>query len=356
MKKIICILLTLLTVFLFFVSCSDEQPPQVIVIKPEERAPELISGSEKLKTAVDYSNKENWLAFSETTEKKVDVIYFYPEIYFAGENENEICSIDDREMREKAPAYLETQAAVFTDECNLFAPFYRQADRAFLLSLSREDRDLIYEYQAQQDAAAALDYYFAHVNNARPFILAGHDQGSEIVRYVLADYMKDHPDVYKRMVAAYAIGCAVTKPFLNNNSHLRFAKGEADVGVIISYNTEGQGNYGYNDGILIRNLQTLAINPLSWKTDKSYSKPSENLGMLDENGEIVPGVADARINVDRASVMCDNDAALKKYAITGSETELYGPQSYHYHDYDFFFMNLKKNVKTRIDAYFASKA
>ena len=50
--------------------------------------------------------------------------------------------------------------------------------------------------------------------------------------------MKDHPEVYSRMIAAYVIGNPVTQASLDNNPHLKFATGPDDTGVIISYNTE----------------------------------------------------------------------------------------------------------------------
>ena len=60
-----------------------------------------------------------------------------------------------------------------------------------------------------------------------------------MVKYVLKNYFKEHPDYYKRMVAAYAIGFAITKDDLEAYPHLKFATGESDTGVIVSWNTEG---------------------------------------------------------------------------------------------------------------------
>jgi len=36
----------------------------------------------------------------------------------------------------------------------------------------------------------------------RPFILAGHSPGPDMLLYLLSEYMEEHPDVYARMVAA----------------------------------------------------------------------------------------------------------------------------------------------------------
>lgn len=355
MKKAVACLLISLSALFALVACAGNADPPVVVKDKNEKVLEQIRGSEKLETAVDYGDRSNWFAYDDAPQKDVDVIYFCPRLYTAPEGGNELSSAGDKTVRAEAPKYLDAQAAVFTDRCNLFAPFYRMYDLSFLASLDRADRELAYGYAASKDAIPAIDYYFKNVNGGRPFILAGHGQGSDMVRMILAVYMKEHPDVYRRMVAAYAIGCAVTRPYLNEHKHLKFAKGESDVGVIVSYNTEGQGNYGYKDDFIVERLQTLVINPLNWKTDKTYAFPRENLGMMDERGEIVKGLADARVNPERGTVVCDNDSALKSFAYDGRYDLLFGPQSYHYYDYAFFFENLRQNVSRRIDAYLSAQ-
>jgi hypothetical protein len=48
------------------------------------------------------------------------------------------------------------------------------------------------------------------------------------------------------MIAAYVIGFPVTKEYLANNPHLKFAKDSVDTGEIISYNTESSVMTGIN--------------------------------------------------------------------------------------------------------------
>jgi hypothetical protein len=88
------------------------------------------------------------------------------------------------------------------------------------------------------DGVAAFDYYIRHFNNSRPFFLVGHSQGATILSNLLAGYMKEHPDVYSRMIAAYVIGQPITDEYLARNHHLKFAEGPDDTGVIVSWNTE----------------------------------------------------------------------------------------------------------------------
>jgi len=55
------------------------------------------------------------------------------------------------------------------------------------------------------DGIAAFKYFIKHYDHGRAFILAGHSQGSAVLKYLLSDYMKAHPAVYRRMIAAYVV-------------------------------------------------------------------------------------------------------------------------------------------------------
>jgi len=121
---------------------------------------------------------------------------------------------------------------------NIYAPYYRQADAVYTLNLPLEEQDSIIGGIPKTDVFTAFDYYIKNHNNGRSFILAGHSQGSNVLVYLLSEYMKENPKVYARMIAAYVIGYSITEDYLTKNPHLKFAEGPDDTGVIISYNTE----------------------------------------------------------------------------------------------------------------------
>ena len=146
------------------------------------------------------------------------------------------------------------------------------------------------------------------------------------------------------MVAAYVIGYSITKDYLKRNTHLKFATGATDTGVIISYNTEGVGNKNaYN---MVVEKGAVSINPINWKTDGTKASKSQNLGSLDHTtGKInTPGIADAQVDTTRGVVIC---TTVPKSMATPN----FGPESYHTGDYSFYFANLMKNVADRIAAY-----
>jgi hypothetical protein len=298
-----------------------------------------LKGVEKFKNQpVDYSLTSSWIS-KPTATKDVDVFFLYPTGYNA--SDASVSDLSNSAMVQMATVSLIGQASVFSKSCNIYMPKYRQLSINALLTYGNEENMI---YMASFDLYNALDYYFENINNGRPFIIAGHSQGSVWASVILQDYMKKHPEYLKRMVAAYVIGYSITKDYLKRNTHLKFATGATDTGVIISYNTEGVGNKNaYN---MVVEKGAVSINPINWKTDGTKASKSQNLGSLDHTtGKInTPGIADAQVDTTRGVVICTT--VPKSMATPG-----FGPESYHTGDYSFYFANLMKNVADRIAAY-----
>jgi hypothetical protein len=235
----------------------------------------------------------------------------------------------------------------------LFIPLYRQSSLKHAFEIFEKDGNIDAALTGipYTDITAALDYYFEHYNNGRPFVIAGHSQGAAILRLVLKGYFKEHPDYYKRMVAAYAIGYSITKEDLETNPHFKFATGETDTGVIISWHAEGPKNVEANLPLpnLIIGKNGVAINPLNWKRDETYAAVSMNLGsiVMDETGAttIRDIDADAQLCLARGTVITNAKATPNEMA------DIAGPQCYHQDDYSIFYNNIKDNVAKRIAAY-----
>ncbi|MPM06696.1 hypothetical protein SDC9_52999 [bioreactor metagenome] len=307
--------------------------------------------------ATDYASADNWLTVPSSADLPVDVFYLYPTTYMKqAENDPTICGIDNEMMRSNAALSFNRQATAFEPVGNIYAPYYRQADPISALTMTEADRDALLSGEPKADVIAAFDYFINNYNEGRPFILAGHSQGSNMLLYLLSDYMKEHPDVYKRMVAAYVIGYSVTEDFLAKNPHLKFAKGPADTGVIISYNTEAPVTGGKNPVIM---EGALVINPITWTRDGTQADAAENLGsimlnpdgsvMLDENGEFmqVKNFADAAVDSEKGALICSSvDAA--KWA---PGNPLMPSGIFHSFDYPFYFFDIRENAKTRVQSY-----
>ena len=159
---------------------------------------------------IDYSKKESWYQIPEIT-KEVDTFYVYATEYIMGslaEGAPDYATIDNAEMLEGAAGEYLLHATAYADSTNVFVPYYRQAGLRYAGVVWKRDGifDAAIADMPYGDIVAALDYYFEHYNNGRPFIIASHSQGSAIVKMVLKYYFAEHPDYYKRMVAGRVQG------------------------------------------------------------------------------------------------------------------------------------------------------
>ena len=312
-------------------------------------------------TPIDYSNKNNWAHLPEKNDKKVDTVFIYPTVYInPAPDAPTIVPVEDKMYRGAVQTYFNEAPQAFVDLTNLYEPYYRQSN---LLALRGFNQQEFMEFQMQEqrtDVYAALDYYFEHYNDGRPFILAGHSQGSMMLKIALRDYFKEHDDYLKRMVAAYVIGYAFTTDDLEFNPALKFAEGADDTGVIVSWNTEGPENKYENNITVMKN--SISINPINWKRDETYAPASENKGdrlpVVKENeflpSEFVahsPGHADAKLDVERGVVVCTKLPDRYAKPVIARDDNLFGPASLHLVDYTAYWDNLRENVQTRIKAY-----
>ena len=315
-----------------------------------------VSGIEKYQQSqADYANPDNWLIAESDGQQDADVIYFYPSNYTPAAGEPSIGDIDNAGMRQGAQDIYQRQATAFKTSCNIFAPYYRQVDATFCLNLTTEQEWSLIRYQASQDLSRALDYYFKHWNNGKPFILAGHSQGSENLLALLQDYFHQdeaHKALLKGMVAAYAIGFSVTDEYLAANPDIPFAEWHNDTGCIVSWNTEGPANKGKHNAVVKPHAHS--INPIYWVLDDTYVPASENLGSLTsvEEGIVEPGIADAQLDLERGVVVVSTEAA-KPFAIPAAMQDLFGPESYHGQDCGFFYGALRRNAEMRIASWFS---
>ena len=354
MKKRIIALVMIAVLVFALAACSNQSSSD------DSKATETAETTSETTTASageapDYSDKACWYQIPEI-KKDVDTFFVYPTEYMASnEGDPDYAPLDNAEMLEGVKTNYPILASVYEDSTNVFMPYYRQAGMMFAAEEAKKSGDprTAFATVPYSDITAALDYYFENYNNGRPFIIAGHSQGSGIVSLVLKDYFKEHPDYYKRMIAAYVIGFSITKEYLEENTHLKFATGESDTGVIISWNTEGPKNIEQNASNVVLLPNAISINPLNWKLDETYAPASENLGsrVLNEKTgeyEIKDIGADAKVVTKRGSVLTNADTEP-----VGGDT--FGPQSYHNGDYALFYNNIKDNVAKRIAAYQANQ-
>ena len=315
-------------------------------------------------TAPDYSDSHYWLSLPENPHLPVDVIYLYPSACMTP-TAPLVCDIDDPGLRDQGKKCLEQVRPIFEESANVFAPWWRQVSASSVMTLPFDKTDEAQWAEPRTDVFAAMDYYFENLNGGRPWIIAGHSQGSRMLGMVLGEYMSEHPDYYARMIAAYRVGDGMTRPYLAKYPHVKPAQSADDLGVCISYNTEGPQNIGHAS--LVVPPDCVAINPLNWRTDETPAGEELCLGCLHPDYltsilHPVPEKVSTVLNLERGTVIVTNPE-MQKYAISEGNPEfrdftaqLFGPSSFHNCDYSFFFYNLKENVALRVKTWFEAHA
>jgi pimeloyl-ACP methyl ester carboxylesterase len=254
-------------------------------------------------------------------------------------------------MLTQAPEAFARQATAFETVGNIYAPYYRQDNGSSI------DRLNVIAGIPTLDAVAAFDYYIQHFNNNRPFILVGHSQGATVLSNLLSEYMKDHPDIYSRMIAAYVIGNPITDAYLTANPHLKFAEGPDDTGVIISYNTQADYFFTQDPPVqpnpVLYGMVGRVINPINWKTDETYADKSESLGSFMPDHSLVlqtmPHYADARIDIAHGVLVC---STAEEPFISDLETLAGFPKGvYHSFDIPLYYYDLRANAQNRVNKY-----
>jgi len=297
---------------------------------------------------LDYSQIENWvsLSYGESIDKPVDVFYVYPTVSSWETGSMDITMDSEREL---AQGIFKAQASLFQGHANVFAPYYRQMTTNVSLpdDPNAQATDTPEFKAGALDVQAAFDYYINHLNNSRPFIIAGHSQGSMALIELLKNRFGSDESLREKLVAAYIIGYTVTDEDLKQ-SGLTCAKGESDTGVVITFNTTSPTSVG--GPMLMPGAH--CINPLNWRTDDTYASESENMGARfynDQTGAFLREVnhySDAQINLDTGALMTNIPA--------DEELEIgpYPEGVYHRFDYAMWYRSLEENVGVRIEAYF----
>lgn len=310
-----------------------------------------LAGCGKKEPASVYAQAESWAYLETEKQAPADVFFICPTVYGGGTDSFNM-SLDDEATKGNFLGATNMEKGIYDEDCRFFAPYYRQAALK-VYELPTEDWET-YLALAYADVKEAFTYYLAHYNQGRPIILAGFSQGADMSIRLLKDCFAEER-VNDLLVACYAIGWSITEEELAAYPHLRFATGAEDSGVIISFNSEAEA---VTDSLIIpAGTRTLAINPLSWKTDGTPAGKEENLGacFTDYGGNIVaeiPQLTGAYIDPARGALKVP-DVSPQEYPPVLS---IFSDGVYHLYDYQFFYRNLQENVGVRLDAYLANRA
>ena len=147
---------------------------------------------------------------------------------------------------------------LLSGELNYYSPYYRQCSMQTFIADSLVAKRLPL---ALEDVSKAFKHYLKHMNQGRPFVLAGFSQGAMAVLQLLQDM---DSTTYERMIAAYVIGANIPQSMLDSCPRIVPASDATDTGVTICYNSVRDPSCVVH---LIGDDNVVAINPVNWYTD-----------------------------------------------------------------------------------------
>jgi hypothetical protein len=287
----------------------------------------------------------------------VDVFYLHPTTFRGNYNWNQ--ELNDAETNQWTDdSVIARQAAIFNGCCRIYAPRYRQATSAAVGTT--DDSGDKARAVAYEDIKAAFQYYLDHFNDGRPFILAGHSQGTFLIQRLLEEVVDASP-IRPQLVAVYGIGIgfptgtfgrqyktitACTKPDQTGCvvSWLTFGRGGDGIGTTTRYADRYEARFKTREG-----SDTLCINPLTFDIDQPDAPASANLGALP--GKAGPGPL-PRLQRGALGATC-KDGALYVDIPTSKDFQLVllPGQNLHFHDMDLFFKNIRDNAILRAETF-----
>jgi hypothetical protein len=298
--------------------------------------------------APDYTQKNCWsalpfrqdaaddtpkgIAAVADEQKTVDVFYIYPTMYRKGDKWNaDIYDADLNKRIDSKPVHF--QASVFNGVGRIYAPRYRQAHINAYFTEDRNSADKAFDI-AYDDVLTAFKYYLEHYNQGRPFILAGHSQGTTHARRLAKDMIDGKP-LAKQLVAAYLVGMPI-KPDLYE--HLKPCETPEQVGCFVSWMSYKEGYEPKATAILQGGV---IINPVTWQLGNNEPSPKS-----EHEGSVLANLNKKSPNSLTAKV---HDGILwvksKKFL-----TKLFN--DYHIVDYNLFWYDIRKHVAEQATQYF----
>ena len=297
-----------------------------------------------LASGIPVSNPARWMYYeADVKGKDADVFFVCPTAVVTGVN----ADIEDEKTREAILNATNMEIGIYNKNARVFAPYYEMATlEDYSVGGEQCKRALDSAYR---DLRETFRYYLSHENNGRPIILAGFSQGADMIYRLLQDEFSC-PWTARKLVAAYAIGWPFTKEMADKYPYMKVAKGEKDIGVVVSFECESPE---LTESLIVpRDVKMLSINPLNWKTDGTHADKRLNKGYVQADGKAdivkeLPRLCGAYIDTERGTLKV-TDVTPKEYpALLGFLPD----GSYHIYDYMFFYRNLQENVLKRIDAW-----
>ena len=320
----------------------------------------------------DYADSANWIAkpglpndpsaWQPTAEarplvpKPAHAFYIHPTTYLRRDRWNG--PLDDRESRDRAALFVQSQASAFADVAAVWAPRYRQAAFGAFLLDSKDARAAL--ALAYSDVVRAFDQFLAGIPPGEPIILAGHSQGALHLTRLLRERVAGKP-LRDRIVAAYVVGWPLSVSADVPALGLPACRAADQAGCLLSWMSFGdpanpdlvvdsyEGSAGLT-GAKREREDILCVNPLTGAQNDA-APPVANNGTLVpsadlRSGTLVAGQVGARC--DKGLLLLDGEIPpLGPFVLPGN--------NYHVYDYALFWDAIRADALRREQAWQAAR-
>jgi len=305
-------------------------------------------------SAPDYANPNAWSALPSTADgadtlvsdfqdnqqnAPADVFFVHPTTYLSPDSWN--APLDDTAANELIENSVNVaQASVFNGCCRVYAPRYRQATFASFFPAAQSGGESGNGAKAMNlaygDVLQAFDHFLASHNNNRPFILAGHSQGSMHLQRLIRERISGTP-LLTRLIAVYAVGANyVQEEIAEEFFDLPICKSATQTQCLITWNTVGPKVSHFRDA-----SDDVCVNPLTW--DERSASHDDNPGAFaTASKRLLPGAADAACIEGKLVV-----TELRSEAFANLPMNM-GTDNYHILDYSLFYASIRANAIQRV--------
>lgn len=301
---------------------------------------------------IDYTNIENWAAHKEkkdmadsvpkpllgntTSIKTANVFFIHPTTYtepnaYLKRWNADITDIGLNKKTDESTILF--QASCFNEQCEVFAPRYRQAHiQAFYTNSDMGKAALDTAYN---DIKKAFEV-FLEVNKKMPIIIASHSQGTVHAGRLIKDYFENKP-LMQQLVAAYLIGMPVSKSYFKDCKPCAESN---QTNCFVSWRTFLKGHQ--ENYMKLENENSIVVtNPLNWRMDTSFVSRSNNKGsVILKFNKLFKKVNGAEVH--------NNILWIDKPKFPFSFLAKSKMTNFHIGDINLFYVNIRENVKERL--------
>jgi hypothetical protein len=295
--------------------------------------------------APDYSLREHWSCLPFRTDaadftleneaslpdslKPVDVFYIYPTLFRWTNAWN--APLDYQKLNRQVDQLpVRLQAGVFNQYGRIYAPRYRQGHIRSFEDVGGDGGKAL--NLAYEDVLHAFFYYLKNFNSGRPFILAGHSQGTLHASRLLKEVIDTSADLRAQLVSAWLVGYTIDSAWYR---HITPCREAGEFGCYLNWASYKEGTEE-GDSLLVGNC---CIHPLLWKFDstKIEANPNQSAILLNPKNP-VRKPTEARVF---------NNMVLVKHGVPLFRRK----KNLHLLDYNLFWFSIRRNAEDQVHNY-----